>query len=59
MESNSTHLAGRPRLPLEEKRKVRSIKMSDQEWEKIQDQAAKKAVNVSKYIRDTLLNSDS
>jgi len=59
MENNNTNLAGRPRLPLEEKRKARSIKMSDQEWEKIQNQAAKKAVNVSKYIRETLLKGDS
>ncbi len=50
---------GRRYLPLEEKRKARSIKMSDKEWQQIQHQAATKKISVSKYIRDTMLKLDS
>jgi len=47
---------GRPTLPLEEKRKARSIKMSDLEWQEIQTRAARANMNVSQYIRSKLLN---
>jgi predicted DNA binding CopG/RHH family protein len=55
---NKTSTVGRPQLPLAEKRKARSIKMSDREWEEIQKRAAKETMNVSKYIREKLLREE-
>ncbi len=49
---------GRPVLPLAEKRKARSIKMSDREWEEIQMRASKETMNVSKYIREKALRDN-
>jgi hypothetical protein len=59
LESENKKSAGRRFLPLEEKRKARCIKMSDKEWEQIQNQAAKKNMSVSKHIRETLLKANS
>ena len=59
MERSNIKPVGRRYLPLEEKRKARSIKMSDKEWQQIQNQAARKKISVSKHIRETLLKLDS
>ena len=48
---------GRPVLSQEEKRKPRSIKMSDAEWEEIQRQAALKDISAAEYIRRKTLES--
>lgn len=45
------HRPGSGRPPLEDKRKPRSIKMSDAEWSKIQELAQKNKMNTSEYIR--------
>ena len=42
---------GRPSVPPDEKRKPRSVKMSDAEWEEIQKRAAKLGITASEYIR--------
>jgi hypothetical protein len=55
METKTFNKMGRPYLPSEEKRKARSIKMSDKEWEEIQKRAAKETKNVSRYIREKVL----
>jgi hypothetical protein len=59
LENSNTKSVGRRFLPLEEKRRARSIKMSDKEWQQIQNQAARKKISVSKHIRETLLKLDS
>ena len=41
---------GRPALG-DDKRKPRSVKMSDAEWEEIQKRAAKLGITASEYIR--------
>ncbi len=46
---------GRPPLPPEEKRKTRSIKMSDAEWEEIRRRAARKDISAAEYIRQNTL----
>ena len=57
MKTRNVNTVGRPYLPIEEKRKVRSIKMSDKEWEEIQNLAAKETMSASKYIRVKVLGS--
>lgn len=47
--------AGRPALPEDEVKKIRTIKMSDKEWEKIGELAGKKGITKSEYIRLTTL----
>ncbi len=42
---------GRPPMGPDEKRKTRSVKMSDAEWEEIQKRAAKLGITASEYIR--------
>ena len=42
---------GRPAMSADEKRKPRSVKMSDAEWEEIQRRAAKLGITASEYIR--------
>lgn len=42
---------GRPFVPIDEKRKPRSIKLSDAEWEEIQRRAALKDISAAEYIR--------
>jgi len=49
---------GRPVLPPGEKRKPRSIKMTDAEWEEIQKRAADLGVSASEYIRLKTLAGD-
>lgn len=56
---NNTIRVGRPYLPLEKKRKVRSIKMSDQEWQEIRNRASEETMSASKYIREKVLGVDS
>jgi hypothetical protein len=49
---------GRPSLPESEKRKPRSIKMTDTEWEEIQRRAAQEEVSAAEYIRLKTLAGD-
>ena len=49
---------GRPAMAADEKRKPRSIKMSDQEWQELQRRAAKAGVSVAEYIRLKALAGD-
>lgn len=50
---------GRPPMGPDEKRKPRSVKMSDAEWEEIQKRAAKLGITASEYIRlKTLVAGD-
>ena len=42
---------GRPELDPDEKRKNRSIKMTDEEWQQIKELAKEAGMNVSQYIR--------
>jgi len=57
MKTRTVSTVGRPYLPIEEKRRVRSIKMSDKEWEEIQNLAAKETMSASKYIRVKVLGA--
>jgi len=57
MTSKTLKTVGRPYLPIEEKRRVRSIKMTDKEWEEIQIRAAKETMSASKYIRVKVLEA--
>lgn len=43
--------SGRPALPKDEVKKIRTIKMSDKEWQKIGELAEKKGMTKSEYIR--------
>lgn len=47
---------GRPPLPPEKKRKTRSIKMSDAEWEEIRRRAARKDISAAEYLRRKALS---
>lgn len=49
---------GRPSVPPDEKRKPRSVKMTDTEWEEIQKRAADLGVSASEYIRLKTLAGD-
>lgn len=49
---------GRPALPESEKRKPRSIKMTDAEWEEIREKADKLGLPISEYIRLKTLAGD-
>ncbi len=49
---------GRPVVSDEERRKPRSVKMSDAEWEEIQKRAADLGVSASEYIRLKTLAGD-
>ena len=59
MKNKTLNSVGRPNLPLDEKRKVRSIKMSDQEWKEIRSRATEETMSASKYIREKALGDDS
>lgn len=48
--------AGRPALG-DDKRKARSIKMTDEEWSLIQAKAEAASLSASEFIRNTLLNN--
>lgn len=49
---------GRPAMGPDEKRKNRSIKMSDAEWAEMQDRAEAEGVSVAEYIRRKTLAGD-
>ena len=49
---------GRPSVPPDEKRKPRSVKMTDAEWEEIQKRAADSGVSASEFIRLKTLAGD-
>lgn len=49
---------GRPAMSPDEKRKLRSVKMTDAEWEEIQKRAADLGVSASEYIRLKTLAGD-
>ena len=49
---------GRPSVPPDERRKPRSIRMTDAEWEEIQKRAADLGVSASEYIRLKTLAGD-
>ena len=42
---------GRHALPKDEVKKIRTVKMSDKEWQKIGELAEKKGMKKSEYIR--------
>jgi len=49
---------GRPAMSADEKRKPRSVKMTDTEWEEIQRRAAQGNISVAEYIRRKTLAGD-
>ncbi len=49
--NTNTSGPGRPALPKLEKRKPRSVKMSDAEWEAIRKKADALGLPISEYIR--------
>ncbi|MCK9326819.1 MAG: hypothetical protein M0P69_15105 [Bacteroidales bacterium] len=49
---------GRPAMTEDQKRKPRSIKMSDQEWQRLQQRAADVGVSAAEYIRLKTLAGD-
>ena len=46
--------AGRPEM--DDKKKPRSIKFSDAEWEEVREKAEAKGISISAYVRETALN---
>ena len=48
---------GRPAMPESEKRKARTFKATDTEWQAIQLQAAERGLSASEYIRNVAINS--
>ena len=51
--------SGRPTLPKDEVKKIRTVKMSDKEWKKLGELAGEKGKTKSEYIRLMVFNSDS
>ena len=49
---------GRPSVPPDERRKPRSIRMTDAEWEEIREKADKLGLPISEYIRLKTLAGD-
>jgi hypothetical protein len=49
---------GRPAMSPDEKRKPRSIKMSDDEWDKMKELAEQAGVSVAELIRMKVLAGD-
>ena len=43
--------SGRPALPKDEVKKIRTVKMSDKEWHKLSELAEKEGKTKSEYIR--------
>lgn len=43
--------SGRPSLPKDEVKKIRTVKMSDKEWKKLGELAEEKRITKSEYIR--------
>lgn len=52
-----TKEVGRPAMPESEKRKARTFKATDTEWQAIQLQAAERGLSASEYIRNVSINS--
>lgn len=52
-----TKRIGRPPMAADEKRKARSFKATDTEWQAIQQIAANRGLSASEYIRMVSLNS--
>ena len=48
--------SGRPSLPKDEVKKIRTIKMSDKEWSKLGELAEKVGKTKSEYIRLMVFN---
>ena len=51
--------SGRPSLPKDEVKKIRTVKMSDKEWKKLGELAGEKGKTECEYIRLMVSNSDS
>lgn len=49
---------GRPAMSPDEKRKPRSIKMTDEEWRKLQKLAEGEEISVAEYIRKKTIAGD-
>jgi predicted DNA-binding ribbon-helix-helix protein len=49
---------GRPAMMIDEKRKPRSIKMSDNEWAKMQELAEAQKISIAELIRRSVLGDD-
>ena len=49
---------GRPAMMLDQKRKPRSIKMSDNEWAKMQELAEAENISIAELIRRSVLGAD-
>lgn len=56
--SGTRHGAGRPVMMQDEKRKPRSIKMSDNEWAKMQELAEAQKISIAELIRRSVLGAD-
>jgi len=57
--NTNTSGPGRPALPKSERRKPRSVRMADAEWEEIQRRADALGLPISEYIRlKTLVAGD-
>ena len=50
--------SGRPSLPKDEVKKIRTVKMSDKEWRKLGEIAEKKGITKSEYIRLMVFGTD-
>lgn len=50
--------AGRPSLPKDEVKKIRTVKMSDKEWSKLGELAEKDGKTKSEYIRLMVFGAD-
>lgn len=48
---------GRPAMPDDEKRKPRSIKLSDAEWQEMKDLAKKEGLSITEYIRQKTIKA--
>lgn len=56
--NTNTSGPGRPALPKSERRKPRSVRMTDAEWEEIREKADKLGLPISEYIRLKTLAGD-
>ena len=50
--------SGRPSLPKDEVKKIRTVKMSDKEWSKLGELAEKEGKTKSEYIRLMVFGAD-
>ena len=48
--------SGRPALPKDEVKKIRTVKMSDKEWHRLSELAKKEGKTKSEYIRLMVFN---